>query len=210
MKFALYAAVLMAISVPAMAGGPIIYNNGGPNQQNGNEMSNWLQAEDFILGQGLNVITDVHFWTIEAPGMGFNGKLDYSFYQDAGGAPGAFVVGGPAVGTTHVFTGNVVLGYYNEFEMEFNLQAPLALTAGARYWLGLHANGSYNNRDEIYWESTNYNGTFTGHEDYQGLGSWADNGVEHAFYLTGVPEPGVTALLGGLVLTGFGLIRRRK
>ena len=52
---------------PLWSDDTIIYDNGGPDQQNGNEMTEWIQAEDFNLSAD-STLTSVNFWDIEAPG----------------------------------------------------------------------------------------------------------------------------------------------
>ena len=52
---------------PLWSEGTIIYDNGGPNQQGGNEMTEWIQAEDFNLSADSTLMI-VNFWDIEAPG----------------------------------------------------------------------------------------------------------------------------------------------
>ena len=46
-------AVLLLCSAFAQAS--TIYNNGGPNQQNGNEATQWIQTEDFMLASNQTV-----------------------------------------------------------------------------------------------------------------------------------------------------------
>jgi hypothetical protein len=110
-------------------------------------------------------------------------------------------------------TGVVALGSYDEYMYSFNIQ-PFVALAGQTYWLGLH-NGDLSNtaRAEFYWETTDGNGTSTGHEDFlppAGDG-WNDNGQQHAFELTSgsIPEPATFTLLGA-GLAALGLLRRRR
>jgi hypothetical protein len=209
---ALFAVVLLA-SAFAYADN-IIYNNGGPNQQNGNEMTNWIQAEDFTLDTD-NTVTDVHFWTIEDPNVGgYAGSIWYGIYTDAGGAPGTLVGGGHTVAPDNrTFIQGGILGVFDEYAYDLTID-PFAATAGTTYWLALH-NGPLDNnaRAEVYWETTDPNGTATGQEFFLPDGSWAGNGQEHAFYLTGgqggVPEPGTLMLMGTGVLGALAGLRRR-
>jgi len=172
----------------------IIYDNGGPNQQNGNEMTEWIQAEDFNLSADSTLMI-VNFWDIEAPGGGaYQGEIDWTLYADAGGMPGAAFASGTAAGVdvTRTFIQCCVLGLFDEYSNTFNISPGVALTAGTTYWLGLH-NGplTFTTRSEFYWETTNFNGTFTGHEDQAPFdGVWFDNAQEHAFNLEGTTSTG--------------------
>src|SRR5712692_7249678 len=84
---ALVVACILAVFAPLRAHAQIIYDNGPPNQQNGNEMTQWVQAEDFSLTAATN-LTSVHFWDIEAPGgTAYQGQIAWGLYADAGGMP---------------------------------------------------------------------------------------------------------------------------
>src|SRR5437764_11911558 len=97
---AMFAVVLLA-SAFAYADN-IIYNNGAPNQQNGNEMTEWVQSEDFTLGQSTDV-TDIHFWDIEGA---YAGSITWWITGDANGAPDFNnVLGTGNVSPTHTPTG---------------------------------------------------------------------------------------------------------
>jgi hypothetical protein len=176
----------------------IIYDNGGPNQQNGNEMTEWIQAEDFNLSAD-STLTIVNFWDIEVPGgAAYQGEIDWTLYADAGGMPGAAFASGAAVGgdVTRTFIQCCVLGLYDEYSNSFNISPGVPLTAGTTYWLGLH-NGplTFTTRSEFYWETTNFNGTFAGHEDQAPFdGVWFDNAEEHAFNLEGTTSTGQIVL----------------
>ncbi len=195
----------------------VAYDNGAPNQQNGNEMTNWIQSNDFTLAQN-TTIGGVNFWTIESGTSAYSGSIYYGIYADNGGQPNlsAPVVEGFLQGTNVVrsLTGVTVLDSYNEYAYSFNIQ-PFVALAGETYWLGLH-NGDLSNaaRVNMYWESSNANGTLGGQEDLlpSAGDGWFNNQYEHAFQLagvSGVPEPATFALFG-VGLTAIGLWRRRK
>jgi hypothetical protein len=197
---------------PLWPDGTIIYDNGGPNQLGGNEMTQWIQAEDFNLSAD-STLTVVNFWDIEAPGgAAYQGEIDWTIYADAGGMPGAAIASGAAVGgdVTRTFIQCCVLGFYDEYSNSFNISPGVALTAGTTYWLGLH-NGplTFTTRSEFYWETTDFNGTFTGHEDQAPFdGVWFDNGQEHAFNLEGTTSTGQIRLrFGAHLRDGFKVVK---
>jgi hypothetical protein len=195
---ALMVPFILAVFAPLRAHGQIIYDNGPPNQQNGNEMTQWIQAEDFSVGTAMT-LGSVHFWDIEVPNTAYQGEIDWGIYSDAGGSPGALLTSGAAIGAanTRMFIQGGVLGQFDEYSNTFSI-TPFALAAGTTYWLGLH-NGplTFQTRTNFYWETTNANASFTGHELIAPFtGGWADNGQQHAFQLLAVPEPSTWALLG--------------
>lgn len=195
---ALMAACLFAVFAAQDARAQIIvYDNGGPNQQSGNEMTQWIQAEDFSLAAD-TLVTSIHFWDIEDPSGGpYQGSISWAFYADAGGMPGAPIASGTEAAVTRTFLQGGVLGFYDEFSNSFNI-AGVPLLAGTTYWLGLH-NGPLTTdfRANFYWETTNNNGTLFGQEDETPFdGVWLSNGQEHAFQLDTVPEPATWSLLG--------------
>ena len=190
-------ACLAAFAVPASAG-PVVYDNGAPNQASGNNMSFAYQAEDFVLAAN-TTISDVHFWSLEAANA-YRGGFYWALHGNTGGAPGALIAGGFQNVVTRTSLG--VAGFGTEFRNDFDLNTATALAAGT-YWLVLH-NGAFDNltddsRDFL-WETTALAGRLGGQEDLGDGFGFSGNFVEHAFRLTGpnvvnVPEP----MTGGLV-----------
>lgn len=196
----------------------VIYDNGGPNQQNGNEMTEWLQSEDFMLTSA-QTVTDVHFWDIEAS-PGYAGSITWWITGDDGNGNPNFndvLLSRNTDQVTRTQTQCGILGIYCEYADSFDIPG-LLLQGGTTYHLVLH-NGLPTNdaRSEFYWETTNLNGTETGRECDLTTGAcyfdWSDNGQEHAFYLTGgsttTPEPGTLGLFGSGIIGLAGILRRK-
>ena len=197
---------LLAAVQPAF--GVVVFDNGGPNQQAGNEAAAWIQTEDFKLASP-STIGSAEFWTLESGS--WDGTLDWWIFADSAGLPGTILTSGSAgAGATKIATGGS-LGSFTEYKYDFSLAGVPTLADGTTYWFGIHLSGNWD-RDEIYWETTDPtagNGT----ESAGGtMDNWFDNGQEHAFNLSGaagVPDAAGTALLLGLGLTLLGAAKRR-
>jgi len=204
--FSILPAIALLVASP-MAYGVIVYDNGGPDQENGNECTEWLQADNFQLASPAT-IGAAEFWTGEdGP---WDGTLNWWIFNNDAGQPGSILASGAGAGVTKVATGTQLL-FGVEYKYDFSLAGVPTLAAGTTYWFGIHLSSDWN-RDEIYWETTAPT-SGNGHESDGGtMDNWGNNGLEHAFNLSGVssvPDACSTAMLLGLALTFLGVARRR-
>lgn len=167
----------------------VIFDNAGatPDPSDGNEMTLWLQTNDFGFTEDA-VVTDVHFIIFEFTDSSWDGSLDYWIFEDKAGQPGNILASGQPVNLATTDLGPGPIG--PRTEVWFDLEDPFLADAGATYHLGLHANTGNNfvTRDQVYWEKATPGFGNTGIESFGGtMDNWLNNGVEHWFLLTGNP-----------------------
>jgi len=157
-----------------------IFDGGPPDQVNANEMTSWVQAEDFVLAQD-EVLGDVHFWTAEIGP--WDGTLVWFLFLDDAGQPAAAPFAfGNGILIDKVETGGIVDGA-PEFEYWMDLDTPVPLTGGVTYYLGLLLGATPD--FIIFWETTSAGFGSTGWESLGGtFDNWSNNGLDHAFFLT--------------------------
>ena len=195
----------LAVLVLCGAADAQVYDNGAPDYLDGNEMTQWTQAEDFMLGSAVT-LSGAKFSLLDTTGglVFWDGSLDWWIYTDGGGVPGAVHASGSAQNLVTIFDQNVGGWDFYDFVFDFG-GGGVAVAANTTYWLALHAAADWQNRDNLYWTTTSPNGTLFGMEDNGGVGSWISNGNEHSFQLYAGPAPGALALFGLM-----GLVSRRR
>jgi hypothetical protein len=187
----------------AMAGNTVIFDNGAPDQLNGGEVTQYVESEDFMVERP-GILTDCHFWTMEGYGIWggnpWDGTLEYWIFANNGGWPGGIIDSGSGQNIVRTATGGP-----SWFAYDFDMERPVPLVADNTYWLGLHLASDYNDRDEIYWETTTVGWGAIGKDSLGGtFDNWSNVG-NYAFYLT-TPEPATICLLG---LGALSLLRRK-
>jgi hypothetical protein len=185
-----------------------LYDNGPPNEQNGSEMTHWIEAEDFTLNAPA-ILTDIRFWDFEFTDA-FQGSITWQIYStDSAGRPETVLFSGTGMNLTHTATG---LSHGNTLEFVVNFDIGAVVLPAGDYWLGLH-NGplTFTQAVGFYWETTDPNGTFSGESDVAPFGDqnpFVPTNLEHAFIIN-VPEGKTVALL--LEALGlFGLFATRR
>ena len=212
--------ITLALALITSAQAAVIFDGGAPDLLSGDEMTSYVEADDFLLPTA-STLTDAHFWTLEGYGYAYGGNpwdgtLDYYIFADVSGQPGASpLYTGSAQNIVKVSTGRtwnrgLEMG---EYEYSFDLANPLSLSANTTYWFGLHLASDFNDRDEIYWETTGIGYGSVGFGAGGGtFDNWLNTTQQHAFQLTGtpIPEPCTMLLVGSGLLGVAGLRRKFK
>src|SRR3954471_15644447 len=139
----------------ASASADTVFSNGGPNQQGGNAMGDFVQGESFSLSSSTNLY-GARFWDLEAAGQ-YNGSISWYIFGDCGGTVcGSALASGLDSNVSRTATGLLdASGQYSEFDNSVSIFA--ALSAG-NYWLFLHngpvIGGGSDAFTDFYWEWT--------------------------------------------------------
>ncbi len=204
--------VALTLGLSFVAQGATIYDNGGPNQFSGSQMSDFLVAENFTVG-GTSDISNIRFWSIQALVSDYVGSVYWAIHSNVASQPGAILQGGVTTPVTANPTGAAAstVGGYDEYV--FDIPVAFQLTSG-NYWLALH-NGSLatNSGTEMFWATTSLGNASESLVD-DGVNGWVASGNEQAFQIDGaavgaIPEPGTFLLLAG-GLAAAAILRRKS
>ena len=138
--------------VYAELGGSVAYDNGttDPNSDSGNEMSQWVQADDFELTSAASITGAEVDWFDINSGNGWDGGIEWFIFADEGGHPGVPLDMGSGIvlGTTLISNANG----WDWFTTSFEFDHPVPLAGSTRYWFGLHWSGDHAFiRDRVFW-----------------------------------------------------------
>ena len=115
--------------------GDVVHDNGGSSRQDGWEMTQWFEADDFVIAERTQ-LSGVRFWNYVAPGA-FTGTIVWELYTNSSSnTPGLLVASGTSSPASNAATGFVLFGALQEFVTTFTI-SPVTLDPGT-YWLALH------------------------------------------------------------------------
>lgn len=140
--------------------GATVWDNGTPNATSGNEMTNWIQAENFTLGSA-TTIEGIQFWAFLYGGS-YSGSITWQILSDASGVPGS-VLFSDTVSVTPTNEGP--LAFEGSDRLRFDINAGGVALAAGDYWLAIH-NGPLSNLSGagMYWQTTGASNPPTGQE----------------------------------------------
>jgi hypothetical protein len=129
----------------------VVHDNGGSSRQDGWEMTQWFEADDFVLTDRTQ-LSGIRFWNYVFPGM-FAGTITWELYTNTGSnSPDVLIASGSSSPLTHEATGFALFTTLQEFVTTFDI-TPVTLEAGT-YWIALHNGPRENVTRGMFWAPT--------------------------------------------------------
>lgn len=210
----------------ANARGQEVLFDGGPTLfASGLEMSQFLEADDFVVVPG-GTVTGVRFWTLEGYGirpgsLPFDGHIDYAFYLSENGTPAASpLFGGVATVLSRQQLGvQATFGLF-KYEYVLGFPTPLEATSNQQYFLALHFLDEYPGPvGEFYWAvAEGPQRLSSSHGRYLGNPPWYRNSQSEwliynagrfAYQILGTPAPEPASSLMMVGALALGVTHRR-
>lgn len=182
--------------------GATVYDNGDAdiNTDSGNELTQWIQADDFELALSTEIAGAEFDW-FTFVGLSWTGVVNWYVYLDNAGSPGAVHASGSGSSIVTNPLGHTTWVWYNTC---FDFGQVVTVNAGQRYWLGLHLSNDCLARDDLYWGySANQNFNFS-QETLECVAPWANIALEdRAFSLKAQSTTGTSQAQWGQIKEMF-------
>ena len=187
-------AIALLFSAAAHAA-DVIFDNGVSNQDDGWEMTQFYEADDFSIAERTQ-LSGFKFWNYARTGY-FTGTITWEIYADIGGSPAHLVANGASSASTHTPTGFSLFGLLFEAVTTFDVP-PVTLDPGT-YWLALHNGPRQHVTRGMFWAPTGKkrsSGTPSRSREALSDGTWYSNDYpgmspDLAFQVFGTVVPGV-------------------
>lgn len=183
-----------------------IFDNGAPDMLHGSgrEMTSWMQADDFVLSAPAQITEASFDWFTTGGLSNWDGSLTWTIFADSGAnSPGAMIASGGGLNVLTEWQGS---SNFDRYTTSFELNAPVDLAGGTKYWFALHLADDFSQRRDLYWaDSASQQLSYS----WEALGGLASNWNSTSFSdrsFSFVPAPGAA----GLAMVGAALIGRRR
>ncbi len=190
--------LLVALQFSTPAGADTIFDNGASSQDDGWEMTEWFEADDFVV-QERTQLSGFKFWNYARTGY-FTGVVTWQIYSNSSvNSPAQLLASGTSSGLTHSPTGFALFNFLFEAVTTFQI-APVTLDPGI-YWLALHNGPPEHVTRGMFWAPTPKkagSGAASHSREALSTGPWYNNDYpgmvsELAFQVFGVVVPRVAA-----------------
>jgi hypothetical protein len=152
----------------------LIFDNGPSNGDDGWEMTEYFEADDFVVANR-TLLSGAKFWNYAKAGS-FTGSVTWEIYSNSAAGPGQLVASGTSTPSSHTPTGYVLFGTLHEAVTTFDI-TPVLLEPGT-YWLALHNGPRQNTTRGMFWAPTD-NRPSSGSASYSrgalSSGAWFSN-----------------------------------